>query len=178
MKQLILISLFLLTGCFFHTFSVARAQEIAINEILSSNGSTLADQDGDFEDWLELFNYGDEAVNLEGFGLSDDSGNPFRWVFPAVLMEPGEYLLVWASGKNRKTELELHTNFSIKSAGEEVIFTNPDGSVIDSVLPVQIPRDISYGRSPDGTGTFIYFTSPTPGKVNLEDGYMEFLSPP
>ena len=81
-----------------------KAQTIAINEVMASNSMSIADQDGDFEDWIELYNYGSEPVNLEGFGLSDDYDNPFRWVFPSVVMEPGEFLLVWASGKDRRPE--------------------------------------------------------------------------
>ena len=79
-------------------------QSVAINEVMASNSVTIADQDGDYEDWIELYNYGTAPVNLDGFGLSDDYDNPFRWVFPAVEIEPGEFLLVWASGKDRRPE--------------------------------------------------------------------------
>ena len=65
---------------------------------------TIADQDGDFEDWIEFYNYGSEPVNLEGYGLSDNYDNPFKWIFPSVIVEPGEFLLVWASGKDRRPE--------------------------------------------------------------------------
>jgi len=87
----------------FLLFSIStEAQTIAINEVMASNSSTIADEDGDFEDWIELHNYGDNPVNLHGFGLSDDYSNPMKWVFPEVTIDPGEYLLVWASGKDRK----------------------------------------------------------------------------
>jgi hypothetical protein len=82
----------------------AGAQSIALNEVMASNSVTLTDQDGDYEDWIELFNYGSEPVNLEGFGLSDNYDDPFRWVFPGVIIQPGEFLLVWASGKDRRPE--------------------------------------------------------------------------
>jgi hypothetical protein len=82
----------------------AGAQSIALNEVMASNSVTLTDQDGDYEDWIELFNYGSEPVNLEGFGLSDNYDDPFRWVFPRVIIEPAEFLLVWASGKDRRPE--------------------------------------------------------------------------
>ena len=78
----------------FQNFS--QAQTIAINEVMASNHSTIADEDGDFEDWIELYNYGDTPVNLYGYGLSDDYDNLMKWVFPDVTIEPGEYLLVWA----------------------------------------------------------------------------------
>jgi uncharacterized repeat protein (TIGR02543 family) len=92
-----LVSLFLL-----FLNSTALAQQIAINEVMASNASTIADEDGDFEDWIELYNYGEEPINLEGFGLSDNYSNPFKWVLPNVTIEPGQYLLVWASGKDRR----------------------------------------------------------------------------
>src|SRR5690554_5770162 len=76
------------------------SQDIAINEVMSSNGSVISDEDGDYEDWIELYNYGTTSVNLEGFGLTDDPSVPFKWVFPSVVVQPGEYLLIWASDKN------------------------------------------------------------------------------
>jgi len=74
---------------------------------MASNATTFTDEDGDHEDWIELYNYGNEAINLDGFGLSDDYENPFKWVFPSVVIEPGEFLLVWASGKDRKAGLGI-----------------------------------------------------------------------
>ena len=74
---------------------------IRINEVMASNGVTIADEDGDFEDWIELSNPGEETVDLSGWGLSDDFDRPFQWTFPeGAAIEPGEYLLVWASGKD------------------------------------------------------------------------------
>ncbi|MDV7402695.1 lamin tail domain-containing protein, partial [Arthrospira platensis SPKY1] len=61
---------------------------VLINEFMSSNGSVQADEDGDFSDWIELYNSGDEVVNLAGWGLSDDLTRPFRWVFPEITLEP------------------------------------------------------------------------------------------
>ncbi len=82
------------------------AGTVRINEFMASNGSTLADEDGDFEDWIELVNVGGEAVNLQGWGLSDDADDPFRWTFPDTVLPPGAILLVWASGKDRAPEDE------------------------------------------------------------------------
>ncbi|MCC5805074.1 MAG: CotH kinase family protein [Opitutales bacterium] len=75
---------------------------VRINEFMASNGATLADEDGDYEDWIELRNFGDAPVSLDGWGLSDNAGNPFKWVFPeGTVLEPDGFLLVWASGKDR-----------------------------------------------------------------------------
>lgn len=99
---------FLLFWCSIVAFALllnsSDASDIRINEIMASNGSTIADEDGDFEDWIELFNSGAEAVDLSGWGLSDDDDTPLRWTFPeGVILDSGDYLLIWASGKDRRT---------------------------------------------------------------------------
>ncbi|MCC5847519.1 MAG: CotH kinase family protein [Verrucomicrobia bacterium] len=80
--------------------SVALAQ-VRMNEIMSVNACTLADEDGDFEDWIELKNISELPVSLEGWGISDNESNPFKWTFPGGTIMPGEHLLVFASGKDR-----------------------------------------------------------------------------
>ncbi len=153
--------------------------QVVINEFMASNGESVADEDGDFEDWIELYNAGTVAVNLDGYGLSDDEGNPFRWILPSVTVEPGTFLLVWASGKDR-TELAepLHANFSISSDGEPLSLTRPDGETADAVPPVALGRDHSYGRVPDGTGDWYYFDGATPGAANTTTAYEAWLQPP
>lgn len=79
---------------------------VRINEFMSSNGASIADEDGDREDWIELFNYGTEPVNMAGWGLTDDREDPFQWVFPDALIKPGQFLLVYASGKDRRAYAE------------------------------------------------------------------------
>ncbi|MFC1551304.1 CotH kinase family protein [Candidatus Latescibacterota bacterium] len=86
------------------TFSAtfpAEAQPI-INEIMASNTSSYQDEDGESPDWIEIYNPGDTSIDLTGYGLSDRPDNPYKWVFPAVFIEPKEHLIVFASGKNRK----------------------------------------------------------------------------
>ncbi len=162
---------FSLTPCF--------SQKLVINEVLASNGSGVEDDDGDTVPWIELFNAGEETVNLEGFGLSDDYDNPFRWVFPDVAIEPGAFLLVWASGKDRDDPVaDLHTNFRVSQDGEEVILTLPDSTRLDEMEPTPMPTDISYGRKPDGADHWYFFSEPTPGGPNITDGYHGILEPP
>ncbi|MDI6402908.1 CotH kinase family protein, partial [Balneolaceae bacterium ANBcel3] len=132
-------------------------------------------------DWIELYNFGQEPVNLMGFGLSDDYDRPFRWVLPDIILSPGEFLLVWASGKNRRNpEYELHTNFSISSAGEEILLTSYSGERLDELEPVELPTDISIGRLPDGTGEWVFFSDPTPNATNAgsSDTGGDILDPP
>ncbi len=159
----------------------ASAQQISINEVMASNGSTYADEDGDFEDWIELYHAGDEPVNLKWWGLSDDDdvNRRFRFVFPDTTLHPGEFMLIWASGKDRSVAGEpLHAGFSISSGGEPIVLSDFNGNTIDHMPATEIPRDISFGRSPDGSENWLYFDHPTPGGPNAGDGWHELLQPP
>lgn len=143
------------------------SQDVAINEVMSSNETTIADEDGEFEDWIEIYNYGSTPVNIGGYGLTDDSTNLFQWVFPAYTLQPKEFLLVWASGKDKTIPSEpLHSNFKIKTGGEDIILTNSGGTQINNVPVVAIDSDLSYARQPDGTGSWKFFSVPTPNQSN------------
>ncbi len=166
------LGMMLLLPCFFPLM----AQQVALNEINASNSSIIADEDGHYEDWIEIFNYGDKEVNLKGFYLSDDYAKPYMWEFPEVTIQPGEFLLVWASGKDRAVpDAPLHTNFRISRDGEEVYLTNADGERIDEIAPTPIPTDMVLGRHPDGTGSWHYLKHPTPGSGNAAHAEDPFL---
>lgn len=156
-----------LVAAFMLWFGASSAQTIAINEVVSSNQSTVADEDNSFEDWIELYNYGTTAVNLNGFGLSDDTGRPFKWVFPNVSLAPNQYLLVWASDKNRIIPgSPLHTNFKISASGEPIVLTRADSTQVDLVTVVALLANVAYGRQPDGTGAWKVLASATPKASN------------
>lgn len=157
--------LFILLGI---TGPVLLSQDaLFINEFMSSNGITIADEDGDFEDWIELYNAGDESIDLEGFYLSDQFPNPLRWQFPAVSIPADGFLLIFASGKNRFGD-ELHTNFKINRDGEPLLLSNPNGDLIDFIPAVSVDRDISYGSWPDGSVDRYLFDLPSPGAPNIQ----------
>jgi hypothetical protein len=161
--------LFSLLFIFLMTNTLSGQATVSINEIMASNNTIIADEDEEYADWIELYNYGQEAVNLEGWGLTDNYENPFKWVFPDVTIMPGMYLLVWASGKDRSTH-PLHTNFSISSGSEPIILTTKNGILVDQVPETQLPGDVSYGRYPNVTGDFHYFYQPTPNAANTSKG--------
>ncbi|MCD4691329.1 MAG: CotH kinase family protein, partial [Calditrichales bacterium] len=75
------------------------SQELFINEIMSSNVSTLADKDGEYPDWLEIYNADTTTIDLANYGLSDNNSTPFEWTFPPVVIEPDSFLIVFASDK-------------------------------------------------------------------------------
>jgi len=93
-----LLSLFLAV-----TVVPAQTQSVVINEFLASNGTILADEDGDYEDWIELYNPSTEPINLDGYTLTDKPDIPNKWTFPAVTIQSNGFLLIWASGKDRRT---------------------------------------------------------------------------
>jgi len=168
------ISLFLL----FFTHTVV-SQGVVINEILTSNTTINQDEDGTYQDWVELYNAGGASVSLLGYGLTDDATVPFKWTFPNVTLGAGQYLLVWCSDKNRTTPGQpLHTNWKISSSGEAITLTNASAVIVDVVPATAIVQNISYGRLPNGTGSFTFFAAVTPNAVNSTTGYSEVLSPP
>ena len=128
--------------------SLAHAQ-VLISEFMASNGQTLADEDGDYPDWIELYNGGDAAVNLNGWHLTDSASNLAKWRLPDVSIAPKGFLLVFASGKDRKVAgSPLHTNFSLDANGEYLALVGPDGATVLSTFAPQFPeqyRNISYG---------------------------------
>lgn len=156
------ISVFFLVG-------LLPGQSVVVNEIMASNATILADEDGDYSDWIELYNPSDNPVDITGYGLSDNSGKPFKWIFPATVINPKEFLVVFASGKNRKDT--YHTGFKIDKDGEPILLTKANGVLADYVTPSSIPTDISWGRQPDGTANWFYFQYPTPGLPNDEHAY-------
>lgn len=175
---LLLPLLFLLLPLLF-LFSPAGAQQLHLNEVMSANATVIADEDGDYENWVEIYNSGDEPVSLEGYGLSDDRFRPFRWTFPDVTIPPGDFLLVWASGKDRSNPAgELHTSFGISADGDEVVLTDPDTNRVDYLPPTVIPGNTSIGRQPDGIGGWVFFADPTPGSANITEGLSGKLDPP
>lgn len=158
---------------------ISFSQNIVINEIITSNSTVITDDDGSYEDWVELYNSGTESVNLSGFGLSDNVSLPYQWVFPEYWIQPGEQLLIWCSDKNRTNPLQpFHTNFKISSSGEPITLTDNFGNVVDSFPATIIPQNFSYGRQNDGSLTFVIFPEPTPGTSNITEGYSEILNPP
>ncbi len=105
---------YVLVICLTFNLLFASAQVFRINEIMSSNGGAVTDSDGDTPDWIEFYNSGTTSLNLNGYGLSDKVDQPFQWIFPNISVKPGQYLLVFASGKDR-SEPPVNWNTIISS---------------------------------------------------------------
>lgn len=147
-------------------------QTLRITEFLADNEKGLKDEDGNREDWVEVRNLGREALQLEGWGLGTDLRGTGRWLFPRQILGAGDYLVVFASGKNRTNPVApLHTGFKVPKSGGSLFLFKPDGTVSSGFTnyPVQL-ADRSYGLVPGLTGLAGYFVTPTPGKKNAEGG--------
>ncbi|MFK7969773.1 MAG: CotH kinase family protein [Bacteroidia bacterium] len=138
----------------FHTVSVAAGvSDLVINELMASNDTTVADQDGEFDDWIELYNNGTTTIDLEGFALSDDGTDLQQWLFPAgASIAPNGFLIVWAD--NDDTQAGLHANFKLSASGESLYLSDANGDIIDDVTFAAQTTDVSYARIPNGTGDF------------------------
>ncbi len=139
---------------------------ILISEFMAANANGLKDGDGETSDWIEIANAGDERVNLEGFRLTDDASDPMRWVFPDVSIAPGQYLLVFASGKGQTAgDSELHTGFRMKASPDFLALLRPNGRALTQFKPYPEQRnDVSYGLGSDDEVGFL--ETPTPGAAN------------
>ncbi|MDD3876254.1 MAG: lamin tail domain-containing protein [Bacteroidales bacterium] len=164
MKNLSLILLFLLSQNF--VFS----QTLKINEIMASNASIISDEFGEYNDWFEIYNYGNDTVNIAGFYITDTIGNNDKHQIPAgyaiTKIPPQGYLILWADNDTLQYG-PTHLSFKLSAGGEQIGIIAPDGlTIIDSVTFGQQITDISYGRYPNGNNNWLYFNFPTPGASN------------
>ena len=131
----------------------AAPATVVISEFLARNSTSIRDEDGERSDWIELFNAGPESVELGGWHLTDDAAEPTKWTFPPWELEPGQYLVVFASDKDRaRPGAELHANFKLAGEGEYLALVRPDGRTPASEFAPQYPPqepDIAYGLPPD-----------------------------
>ena len=146
---------------------VDKDKSLVINEVLADNNGGLSDEDGEYTDWIEIYNYGEEEINLKGYGITTDLEEPFYWTFPDINISPKSFIIVRASGKDRKDNLNfLHTNFKINKKGENIYLAHTSGEIIDSLEVPESDENISFGRKPDGTSNYAILSKATPGSSN------------
>ena len=149
------------TGAGYSAFDAANRLPLGgvyISEFGGSTGSVASD-------WVEIYNSTGSAVSLAGYGLSNNPKNPAKWVFPDISIEPGEYLLLYATGSADKAQKKnLKLNFCISSTGEALFFFDPNGKRIDKLSAGRMRSGQSYGR--DGSDNRFYYAEPTPGAQN------------
>jgi len=175
MKKGLLLSVFLCC-------SIGLSAQVKINEVMASNQNTVADNAGEYSDWIELHNTTGTSIDLANYYLTDDYSNLKKFRFTSasgqVVVPANGYLLIWASSATGRGV--KHTSFSLSAEGEEVALVLPDGvTLVDSLSYGPQRMDVSYGRFPNGGTVLKYFASPTPGVANTaSNSYDELLSPP
>ncbi len=153
-----------------------RTETIFINEFLASNETGIKDESGQYEDWIELYNAGDQAIDVGGLYLTDKLTDPTRHRIPDT--DPSKttipargFLLLWADGEPEQGV--LHLDFRLDAEGEEIgLFEviHPDTLMLDAVVFNALPSDVSMGRIPDGGPVWHSFILRTPGFSNLSTG--------
>lgn len=138
--------------------------DVVINEFMASNGSTVADQDGDYNDWIEIYNKGTQTIDITGYHLSDDADSLDIYTFPSGTTIPADsYIVVWAD--KDLTQSGFHADFKLSASGETIYLSDVSMTVLDEITyPIQA-TDVSYGRYPNGTGPY-QVMYPTFGAIN------------
>ena len=137
--------------------------EVIINEICTNNQNIIEDKYGNYSSWIELYNKGESAKDISGFGLSNEEYIPLKWTFPKnTIIDSKKYLIIFISDKKSLLE-ELHTNFELNPKGDLIILSSPKGELIEKIEIPKLKKDISYGRT--SHNTFLE-TNPTPGRKN------------
>jgi len=148
-----------------------RPFPLVINEFMASNNSSVRDPQGQYDDWIEIYNYGSDAVNIGGFYLTDNLSLPTKWRIPssnpaATTIGAGGYLLIWLD--DDITDSGLHANFKLEAGGEQIALFDSDGiTLIDVVIFGKQNPDISYGRYPDASDNLQVLDSPSPRGENF-----------
>jgi hypothetical protein len=147
-----------------------------------SSNSSYTDDDGETNDWIEFYNPTDETINLKSWYLSDEKDDLKKWQFPDIQIKSGEFLIVFASDKNKSSKF-LHTNFKISSKGETLFLSNENEELTDEITIPLLLTDVSYGISITNDAK-VYYSDPTPGYQNsineflgITDSVLEFSHP-
>jgi hypothetical protein len=163
---------------FFVVFSISFISaaygqpELYINEFMADNDNIISDPQGDYDDWIEIYNPIDADIDLEDFFLTDDLADTEQWAFPDTFIEAGGFLLIWADDDDG--DAGLHTNFKLSAGGEEIGLYSSSGAIIDMIIFGEQPMDTSYGRVPDGNENWQFMSLPTPGSMNLRATKREY----
>ncbi|MCX6122881.1 MAG: CotH kinase family protein [Ignavibacteriales bacterium] len=164
-----------------HCNSFAQHSSLYINEFMASNILAYENTNGDYEDWIEIYNSSASSIDIAGFYLTDNLGSNNHWQIPSgqqtkTTIPAYGYLVLYADelpglGAN-------HLSFKLSGARGQIVLLGTDNTtILDSISYESQFRDISYGRSPDGSGQWMFITDFTPGRTN-KPGYKTFVLPP
>jgi hypothetical protein len=145
-----------------------------INEFMASNDTTIADENGEYDDWIEVYNGDGVPVWLGDKHLTDNLENPGKWQMPDYTMQPGEFVLFWADKDPEQGP--FHTNFKLGKSGEEIGIFDSESTgfaILDTIVYGEQQTDISMGRETDGGSVWMFFNQPTPGASNIPEAIFE-----
>jgi hypothetical protein len=167
-----------------HVHSISAAYlgnaHLVINEVLPRNdsltSSSFLDEDWRKQGWIELYNPSDVPVHLANYFLSDRRDTPQKWAFPDVVIGAHDFLRVWTSEEDRRDPAKpLHTSFNLMDTESILLAYAPPELQMDVLEEVKVPVDHSYGRYPDGTGNWYFYTLPTPQSANTRENRKQFV---
>ena len=150
----------------------AGAAGLVLSELMVENDMAVRDGDGDYPRWVELYNSTSSALSLSGYALSDREDDATRYPLPAVTLQPGEYRVVFLSGKNRNdANGELHTGFKLNST--ETLYLFSGSTAVDSVSGASTMSNVSKIRQGTSWEETSYYS---PGYENTEAGHNSYLA--
>ncbi len=163
---------FLPTRAAYEFYTLTVSGDLVVNEFMASNESTASDADGEFEDWIEIYNNTDADILLNGYFMSDDGSDLTQWAIPDTFITANGYLIIWAD--DDEDQEGLHANFKLSASGESIYLVDSDTLIINEVAFGEQTTDISTGRYPNGTGSFIemsptFSTENQDGLTGIED---------
>jgi len=168
----------------FYTLTTKVPQStLVINEVMANNQTTVMDETGDYDDWIELYNKSNTPVSTNGLLFSDNPLNLDKWDLPNIVINPNSYFIIWADEDGNTGD--NHANFRLSNLGEQLILSNSDSSIVDAEFIYPQLDDVAYGRFPNGTGSFTML-SPTfnannsPSTVennSIENDYFVYPNP-
>ncbi len=142
---------------------------VVINEFMASNSTVIADEAGQYEDWIELYNNSASPIDVAGWHLTDSLDNPTKWAFPLnqpgiTTIAPHDFILIWADEDIQ--DGPLHADFKLGKSGEELGLFDTQGAVVDRLAFTKQQDNVSWGRFPDGAATWQEMVHPTPMAPN------------
>jgi hypothetical protein len=135
-----------------------------INEFMADNVETVADELGNYSDWIEIYNGDNKEIYLGDLYLTDNYDVRDKWQLPGISLAPGGFALFWADGGSAPGD--HHASFKLSKEGEEIGIYDADLLMIDTLSFGLQPEDVSSGRKTDGSPEIVFFYVPTPGKSN------------
>lgn len=153
-----------------NTLQIILPGTLVINEVQSDNFITHPDNAGEYDDWIEIYNYGNNPVDLSNYFLSDRPDQPQKWLIPScncdsTIVQPNGFVMIYADEDGGQGW--NHANFKISSSGEPITLRTPDGfTIADDVDVPELGLGISWGRTFDGGSAWIDFSIPTPNASN------------